>query len=268
MFKTYYGLTIDPFTKETETKHFYKSKEFKEALNRLEFLKSTKGIGLITGQPGAGKTSLLRYFESTLNSNLYKCVYIPLSTLTVMDFYKALCDGLGVNPGFKKVIMFKQIQEAIHNLSYNKNITPVIILDEAQYLKNAILDDLRIILNFNMDSKDYAILLLVGQMTFINQLQRQNHDALRQRIVVNYYLNGLTKEETKEYITSRLALAGCHEPIFTDDALELLFSCTNGLLRPLNSIARLSLIQGAAKQTRSIDSDIIFNAQKEVNLTI
>ena len=56
MFKTYYGLTIDPFTKETETKHFYKSKEFKEALNRLEFLKSTKGIGLITGQPGAGKT--------------------------------------------------------------------------------------------------------------------------------------------------------------------------------------------------------------------
>ena len=100
MFKTYYGLTIDPFTKETETKHFYKSKEFKEALNRLE-LKSTKGIGLITGQPGAGKTSLLRYFESTLNSNLYKCVYIPLSTLTVMDFYKALCDGLGVNPDLK-----------------------------------------------------------------------------------------------------------------------------------------------------------------------
>jgi type II secretory pathway predicted ATPase ExeA len=119
-----------------------------------------------------------------------------------------------------------------------------------------------------MDSKDYAILLLVGQMTFINQLQRQNHDALRQRIVVNYYLNGLTKDETKEYIISRLAFAGCHEPIFTDDALELLFSCTNGLIRPLNSIARLSLISGAAKQTRSIDSDIVFNAQKEVNLNI
>jgi len=72
--------------------------------------------------------------------------------------------------------------------------------------KNAILDDLRIILNFNMDSKDYAILLLVGQTAFINQLQRQNHDALRQRIVVNYYLNGLSKEEVKEYIISRLAL--------------------------------------------------------------
>jgi len=268
MFKTYYGLTFDPFTKDTEIKHFYKSKEFKEALNRIEFLKSTKGIGLITGQPGIGKSSLLRYFESTLNPNLYKCVYIPLSTLTVMDFYKALCDGLGIIPAFKKVTMFKQIQEAIYNYSYNKSITPVIILDEAQFLKNAILDDLRIILNFNMDSKDHAILLLVGQTTFINQLQRQNHDALRQRIVVNYYLNGLSKEEVKEYISSKLAFAGCHEPLFNDDAFELLFSCTNGLLRPLNTIARLCLISGAAKQTRSIDSEIVFNAQKEANLNI
>jgi len=268
MFKAYYGLTFDPFTKDTEIKHFYKSNEFKEAISRLEFLKTTKGIGLITGQPGIGKSSLLRYFESTLNSNLYKCIYIPLSTLTVMDFYKALCDGLGIIPGFKKVTMFKQIQESIYTYSYNKNITPVIILDEAQFLKNAILDDLRIILNFNMDSKDYAVLLLVGQTAFINQLQRQNHDALRQRIVVNYYLNGLSKEEVKEYIISRLAFAGCHEPLFTEEAFELLFSCTNGFLRPLNTIARMCLISGATKQIRSINGDIVFNAQKEANLTI
>jgi type II secretory pathway predicted ATPase ExeA len=127
-----------------------------------------------------------------------------------MNFSKAICDGLGIIPGFKKVTMFKQIQEYIYTYSYNKNITPVIILDEAQFLKKAILDDLRIILNSNMDSKDYAVLLLVGQTAFINQLQRQNHDTLRQRIVINYYLNGLSREEVKEYITSRLAFAGCH----------------------------------------------------------
>lgn len=195
----------------------------KDAISRLEFLKTTKGIGLITGEPGMGKSSLLRYFESTLNPNLYKCVYIPLSTLTVMDFYRALCDGLGIIAGFKKMTMFKQIQETIYNYSYNKNITPVIILAEAQFLKNSILDDLRIILNFNMDSKDHAILLLVGQTAFINQIQRKNHDALRQRIVVNYHLTGLTKEEVREYITSRLAFAGCTEPLFTDDAAALGF---------------------------------------------
>lgn len=116
MLKAYYGLTFDSFTKETEIRHFYKSAEFKESLSRLEFLKSTKGIGLITGQPGIGKTSVLRCFESNLNPNLYKCAYIPLSTLTVMDFYKALCDGLGVIPRFKKVTMFKQIQEALFTI--------------------------------------------------------------------------------------------------------------------------------------------------------
>jgi len=268
MYKAYYGLTFDPFTKDTEIKHFFKSSEFKDALSRLEFLKATKGIGLITGEPGIGKSSLIRYFESTLNPNLYKCVYIPLSTLTVMDFYRALCDGLGIIPGYKKVTMFKQIQETIYNYSYNKNITPVIILDECQFLKNSILDDLRIILNFNMDSKDHAVLLLVGQTNFINQLQRQNHDALRQRIVINYHLSGLAKEEVREYITSRLSFAGCQEPLFTDDALELLFSCTNGLLRPLNAIARMCLISGAAKQIRSLDGDIVFNAHKEANIII
>ena len=113
-----------------------------------------------------------------------------------MDFYRALCSGLGIIPSHKKVIMFKQIQESIYTYHQSKNITPVIIVDEAQFLKNSVLDDLRIIFNFEMDSKDYAILILSGQTPFITQLSRQPHEALRQRIVVNYYLKGLTKDET------------------------------------------------------------------------
>ncbi|MGI6113725.1 MAG: AAA family ATPase, partial [Mahellales bacterium] len=87
-----------------------------------------------------------------------------------------------------------------------------------------VLDDLRLIFNFEMDSKDYAILILSGQTPFINQISRQTHEALRQRIMVNYYLKGLTKDETKEYIESRLKACGCYEPIFTDSAYELLYS--------------------------------------------
>ena len=89
MYRAYYGLTFDPFTKEVNTKNFYKSYQFNQGLSRLDFLKQNKGFGLITGEPGAGKSSLLRYFKESLNPNLFKCVYIPLSTLTVMDFYRA-----------------------------------------------------------------------------------------------------------------------------------------------------------------------------------
>lgn len=139
MYKTFYGLTFDPFDKNIDLTHSFKFQDFNQALSRLEFLKSVLGIGILTGEPGVGKSFLLRYFVNSLNPNLYKCIYIPISTLTVMDFYRALCDGLGIIPACKKVTMFKQIQEAIYTYSHSKNITPVIILDECQFLSNSIL---------------------------------------------------------------------------------------------------------------------------------
>lgn len=268
MYRTFYGLTQDPFPKDLNTKHHFRSKDFTEALNRLEYLKATKGFGLLTGEPGVGKSFLLRYFASTLNPNLFKSIYIPISSLTVMDFYRALCNGLGVVPSHKKVEMFKQIQESIYTYYHNKNIVPVIMVDEVQFLKNSVLDDLRMIFNFDMDSKDYAILILSGQTPFISQISRQSHEALRQRIVVNYCLSGLSKQESKEYISACIKLAGSNEPIFSEDALELLFTSTNGHIRPLNTLARMSLISGANQNLRSIDSEVIYQAQNELSITI
>lgn len=166
MFKVFYGLTYDPFVKDVDIKLHFKSQDFIQALNRLEFLKNTRGFGVLTGEAGVGKSFLLRYFANSLNPNLFKCIYIPITTLTVMDFYRALCVGLGVVPSHKKVQMFRQIQESIYTYYHSKNVTPVIIVDEAQFLKNSILDDLRIIFNFEMDSKDYSVLILAGQSPF------------------------------------------------------------------------------------------------------
>ena len=153
-----------------------------------------------------------------------------------MDFYRALCDGLGVEPANNKVTIFKQIQESIFNYATNKNITPIIILDEAQFLKNSVLDDLRIIFNFQMDSKDLAIIVLAGQTNFINQINRSNHEALRQRISVNYHLEGLG------------------------------YSMTNGHPREINSICRMCLISAASKENKFITKEDIFNAHKEVSI--
>ncbi len=268
MFKTFYGLSLDPFLKDLEVKNQFKSQDFSQALSRLEFLKNTGGFGLLTGEPGVGKSFLLRCFADTLNPNLFKRIYIPITTLTVMDFYRALCHGFGVAPDHKKILMFKQLQEAIYTSFHSKNITPVIIVDEAQFLKNSILDDLRIIFNFAMDSKDYAVLILAGQTPIVTQLSRQPHEALRQRILVNYCLKGLNKDETKEYILSRLKLADCHEPIFDEGAFDLLYSCTNGCLRPLNSLVRMCLVSGANQKLKSIDTEVVFQAQSELNITV
>jgi len=96
MFTAYYALSFNPFTNEIDTKYSFQSKDFIQASARLELLRQHKGIGLINGEPGCGKSFVLRCFVSSLSKSLYKTVYIPITTLTVREFYRALCDGLGV----------------------------------------------------------------------------------------------------------------------------------------------------------------------------
>lgn len=266
MYKAFWGMEFDPFVKSLNEKYFFKSNDFTETLSRLEHLKSIKGIGLFTGLSGTGKTSSLRYFASSLNPNLYKVVYIPLSTVTVREFYKSLAYGLGVEPFSNKIDLFRSIQERIISLAKDKKITPVIIVDEAQYLKTDVLNDLKLLLNFNMDSQNYAILILSGQPLINTTLSKQVHDALKQRIVINYNFQGISREEVQEYINSRFALCGVANKIFNDNAIEAIYSSCNGSTRVLNNIIEKCLIIGYQKNSNVIDTEIVMNAENEINL--
>lgn len=268
MYTAFYGMEFNPFSKDIDTKHTFESNDFKQATARLNYLKDVKGFALFTGLPGTGKSLTLKNFSSSLNPNLYRVMYIPLSTLTVMDFYRALAYELGLEPSHKKITMFKQIQERIYSLHESKNIVPIILLDEVQYLKNSILDDLKLIFNFNLDSKNYAILILAGQPILNTILQRQAHEALKQRIVINYTFSGLNKNEVSEYINSRFKICGVSSPIFTDAALELIATTCGGCTRKINLLVEKSLILGYQKKLQSINEEIVYAAQNDIELSI
>lgn len=242
------------------------STDFTAAIARLEHLKNVKGIGLFTGLAGTGKTSTLRYFSNSLNANLYKVMYIPLSTVTVMEFYRSLAFALGTEIYSKKIDLFKAIQKRIVSLSKDKKITPLIIIDEAQYLKTEVLNDLKLLLNFEMDSKNYAILILSGQPVLNITLSKNVHEALKQRIITSYNYEGISKEETAQYISSRMQLSGVSEKIFDDNAIEALNACCNGSTRHLNNLIEKALILGFQKNAASIDTDIIMSVQNEIEL--
>ena len=127
MYLSYYGLEFNPFDKDIETKYAYEAEDLKILKNRLEFVKENKTMALITGNPGMGKTFAIRNFISELNRNLYKVIYICMSTVTTYEFYKQLCYELGIEPPFKKVDMFREIQERILNLSKDKKINVIIV---------------------------------------------------------------------------------------------------------------------------------------------
>lgn len=260
-----YGLTFNPFLKNSKDV-IYESRSFLEAKARLKYLQETKGFGVITGAPGAGKTTILRLWAKNLNPSLYKIVYTPISTLTPIEFYKNISNELGIESKFKKVDNIKAIQEEVNRLSLEKRITTVFIFDEANYAKPAILNDLKIIFNFDMDSKDKAIIVLSG-LNHLNQiLNYSTHEPLRQRIIMNYDVDSLTKEESKAFIQAKLNAAGRTEPLFNDNALEAIANTSNGLPRLLCKYASKSLYLGNINEADFISADIVKDAISDSEL--
>ena len=266
MYLSYYGLEFNPFDKNIETKYAYQSKDFEILKNRLDFIKDNKTMALITGNPGMGKTFAIRNFLNELNNNLYKVIYICMSTLTTHEFYKQLCYELGIEPSFKKIDMFRDIQNQILTLARDKKINVIIVVDEAQYLSPGILNDLKMLLNFDLDSKNYASLILVGQPVLNNILRRNVFDALTQRITVSYNMIGIDKLELKEYIDSRIKIAHGNNGIFNEQAMEAIFNACNGSIRVANNIITKCFIIGKSKDSQTIDSNIVLEATNELAL--
>ena len=258
-------MSSNPFDKTIDTKDTFKSEDYGNVFSRLDYLKEARGVGLITANPGMGKTFSIRAYSDTLNNSLFKVVYIKLTTITVMEFYRLFALELGLIPLKRKVDLFRQVQEEIVSL-VNKKIIPFIIIDEAQYLRTDIINDLKMLLNFEMDSKNNMILLLVGQPTLINLLNRSIHEATRGRIIMSYTIIGLGAEEMKRYIEERLSLVGASPHLFTPSAVNALHQSSNGSIRTLNNLIVKALIIGCNKNLTSLDENIILDAYNEISL--
>ena len=266
MFTQFFGLKFNPFSKEISTEHLFPSLDLKEFDSRLTYLQTTRGMGLIAGEPGSGKSSALRKYVDTLNPALFKACYFSLSTVTVLEFYQGLALELGEEPKFKKIALFHQIQQAIRSLYLERRITPVIILDEIHLASNKVLEDLRLIFNFNMDSQNPFILILAGQPLIRNKLSLTVNNPLRQRLMVKHLMQGLKSEEVAPYCKSRLELAGLHEEIFSISALEAVYAITSGMPRLINNLVTTSMLCACEKRERYIDEELIYQAQTELNI--
>ena len=260
-----YGLEFNPFVKNSK-EILVDTKESKEVSFRLDYLAKTKGFGLLTGAPGRGKTTAIRNWAASLNPSLYNVVYSSLSTLTVQDFYRNLAQELGAQPAFRKPDNFRLIQNEITRLALEKRKTPVIIIDEANYISNAVLNDLKMLFNFEMDSRDRAVVLLAGLPLLNATLRLTIHEPFRQRIVMNYNMEGISKEEGRTYISKKLAGAGCHHTVFEDAAVEAILNAADGTPRIINKLCNACLLIGDSSNAATIHADIAMQAVNDCEL--
>lgn len=257
MYRSYYSLAQTPFSKTIVTSDAFPSTDFQGAVAGLDYLRKTKGIGLVTGDPGAGKTFTLRAFKESLSPALYHVIYFPMSTGGVMDFYRALAYGLGEEPKFRKVDVFRQIQQGIERMATERKITPVILLDEMHMAKDAFLQDIALLFNFQMDASNPFILVLAGLPHLKTKLTLNHHRPLTQRFVMHYEMQALSQEEAVQYINHHLQLAGAKIPIFTESALEAIVLRAQGWPRVINSLTVNSLLFGAQLKKEVIDEEVV-----------
>lgn len=260
-----YGLEFNPFLKNAKD-ILLDTAESAEAQLRLNYLGETKGFGVLTGEPGRGKSTAARIWSSGLNRSLFKVSYNSLSSLTVMDFYRQIASGLGAEPRFRKNDLFEDIQREVRRYALEKRVTPVIIIDEADMLSHKVLSDLQIMFNFEMDSRDLAVILLVGQPRLNLTLNQSVHESLRQRIVMNYHMGGLSKEEGRRYIARKLEGAGSRQSVFDDAAVEAILNSANGTARMINKICNRSMMIGASSGQNLIDADTVMKAVDDLQL--
>jgi type II secretory pathway predicted ATPase ExeA len=266
MFRAFYSLSSRPFDKEIKSKEMFVSASHQELLARMDYLREHRGIGLVVGEPGLGKTSTLRAFASALNTSLFRVVYFQLSTVTVNDFYRGLASSLGLEPAFRKVDLFRQIQETILSLYGEKRVTPVIILDELQLSSSAFLSDLHLLFNYVMDSENPFVLVLCGLAQLAVKLSLTHHQVLSQRVIMRYRMQPLSREECRAYLDHQMRLAGARYPIFTDSAVEAITAVSRGYPRLINNLATTSLVYGFQKSLKEIDEEAVHQASVEIDI--
>ncbi len=265
MYRKHFALTHFPFDLVLEPEALFASSTITEAEARLKHLLELRAIGLVTGEAGSGKTTVCRKIAAALHPGLYRVFYVPLSTGNVMYMYKSIGWELGLPTERNRAAAFRVIRAEITRLTLEAKQRPVLIVDEAHHLRNEVLEDLRLLTNYEMDSQNRLCLLLVGLTELRRRLRMAVHESLAQRIVVRYHMAGLAREELPDYLTHRLRLAGCELPLFEPPAIEALFQATQGMPRKLNRLAHYALTSAAINKARSVSTEHVQGALEEID---
>jgi general secretion pathway protein A len=256
----FYGFSTTPFNKSIPGPDLFPSRGHQEIQGRLAFALQERLPALITGDVGTGKSSALRAFTHSLDRNLYAVVYLSNPHLSATTLYHQILFALQAEPAFGFARLLPQLRTTLSDLARKGRFT-LLIVDEAHLLPHHIFDQLRFLLNDEMDSASLLTLVLLGQPDLAHKLCFAPFEALNQRIAVRYHLKPFDLQETAAYVKHHLLVAGrqaCAEQgrsnaVFSDGFLALVHDHTKGVARKINNLCRTALLLGATEQKPILD---------------
>jgi general secretion pathway protein A len=264
MYEAYWELSEPPFDNSPNPKFFYLSPEHEEALVRLVYtVRHRKGCGMLTGEYGCGKTTLSRALIQRLEAERYEIGLLTNPRWNATDFLREALYQLGVETTEKSKPDLLHLLNDLFFRNYREGRDTVIIVDEAQLLDDeGVFEELRLLMNFQTDDRFLVTLLLIGSPELREKVRRLKH--LDQRITIRYHLNTLDDAHTSAYIAHRLKMAGRTKPIFTEEAVKLIFDFTRGTPREINNLCDVALLVGYTKRVKDVGEKIVAEVIKDM----
>jgi len=263
MYLQHFGLRHAPLGKDASDP--WDDGALAQLTERFNWLLHSPGLGLLTGEPGVGKTAALRSITSSLNPHRYLVLYQAENDFGRIDIYRGLARALGLEPNYRRAQLWRDIKQRIYELVDARQVTPVWIIDEAQNLPPEFFRDLPAFLNFAFDSRDLLSVWLAGHPALLQTLDRAPYAALNSRIQVRVALKPIVERERFHLlITHALKSAGCQHTLLADSGLELLRQASKGLPRLAGRILCTAMRLAMQKGLNHLPDEIVQQAIAEL----
>jgi general secretion pathway protein A len=269
MYEDFYSLIEPPFSLTPDPKYFYRSESHHRAFELLQYaIQRREGFMAVYGDIGTGKTTLCRAVLDNIGKNVYTALLLN-PFLSELDLLKGILYDFGIAApaGHTKQDLIYELNTFLISV-LEKNGRAVVLLDEAQNIPMATLEQIRIISNLETNKEKLLQIVMVGQLELIDVLSKPELRQLHQRISIKCELTPLSLDEAAQYIRHRLAIAGGGQSrvVFTQDAMKEIYRYSGGIPRLINLIADRSLLAGMALSTTRLDRQVVGEAVDNLQL--
>ncbi|MBC7950481.1 MAG: AAA family ATPase [Rhodospirillaceae bacterium] len=259
MYTEFYGLTALPFQLTPDPRFFFESSVHRRAVAHLMFgIEQSEGFIVVTGEVGAGKTTILGHLLATLDTSKVVAAKVVSTNLQAEDTLRSVASAFRLEfQGSDKATLLRRIEDFLVS-NHARGLRTLLLIDEAQNLSAAALEELRMLSNFQVGAKVPLQSFLLGQPQFRRTLANPDLEQFRQRIIASYHLGPMGEAETAEYVRHRLKLVGwTSKPAFTDSAMAEIFRNTDGVPRRINVLCSRVLLHAFLDGLMTIDGEVV-----------